>query len=237
MIRHLLLITGFLLFTLPSLAGGTPVTGTICATDFHYTVEDQSSSCCLLRPNHPPEKHVPPKETAESNAFRRSSVGLERVSVLLADDGLNQYWRQAPGLSLFWRFPFYIGEMELRGSLLPLRADRQDLPDLPHIHNVLTTLGWGVPVAISERIHLTGSIRVGNNFMYRPAFEPLDRPESEFMAGVSLMAHYRLSNRFGLRAGLQHDRVFTFHRMDLTMASIGLEIHFNTPLWIVRFLQ
>lgn len=172
-------------------------------------------------------------ETDTPAPFSRSSIGIEAgrgIGASLIDD----YWERTDGLTLFWTLPFYFGEIELQASWLPMRAIRPEQPDM---NNILTTLGWNLPVRLGDRFTVVGSIHIGNNFMYRRIEGPLDSPESEFSAGAAARIRYRVTDRIYLQAGIHHTRVYTFHRMEMSYAGAGIRYHFDTPRWLRLFLD
>lgn len=165
--------------------------------------------------------------------FSQSIIGVGYASDLHSTL-LNDYWREPGGAAIHWQLPFYLGNLEFRAAWLPLRSRRESVPD---VNNVLTTMAWGLPLTLTDRLTLSGSVHIGNNFMYRRDYGPLDGPESEFSAGIAAALQYRLTSSLGLRADLHHTRVYTYHRMDLRYAAASLEWTIRTPDRLVRFLQ
>ncbi|MEX2584816.1 MAG: hypothetical protein WD315_00390 [Balneolaceae bacterium] len=163
-----------------------------------------------------------------------ATIGFDLPLHSGSDSQLSSYWDLPSGASIYGSFPFYIGEMELRATWAPMRAREISQPDL---NNLLTTIGWGVPVQITRRFRMGVSIHIGNSFMYRPEHGFLENPESEFTAGFVSYLQISLTKRIALRASARATRIYTYHRMDLVHGKLGLSYAFRTPTWLHRFVQ
>lgn len=163
-----------------------------------------------------------------------TTIGVDLPLHSGSDSQLSTYWDLPSGVSIYGTFPFYIGEIELRASWVPMRARQINQPDF---NNLLTTAGWGLPVHIARGVRMGASIHIGNSFMYQPEHGPLENPESEFAAGFSSYLQIDLTKRIALRASAQTTRIYTYHRMDLLHGQLGLNYVFRTPSWLHRFVQ
>lgn len=172
-------------------------------------------------------------EMKAQGAFEQSLAGAG-ISPAVFQSELRDYWQTGSGLALYWSVPFYAGDLEFRAGFLPMKSRRQNIPS---INNVFTTLNWRMPAELTRRLSVSGGFLIGNNFMYRPSAGIMDGPESEFMAGLTGMIHFRLSPTLSLRAGLEQIRIYTYHKINLTSPQMGIEVHFDSPRWLKQLLQ
>ncbi|MEX2600312.1 MAG: hypothetical protein WD355_01610 [Balneolaceae bacterium] len=166
--------------------------------------------------------------------FETSTLGAG-FSTHLTDSELTEYWSRGTGFAVWWRTPFYLGELELHAARLPYISKEPEVQ--PGLTNIQTSMTWGIPVRIGSRITLFGGILIGNSFFYQTGKGPFEYPESEFSAGFSGRLTLRLTDRTTLQARLQQTRIYTYHRIDDRRLTVGLEYRFDTPGWLKSFLR
>ena len=148
---------------------------------------------------------------------------------------LHEYWERGRGLTANVATPFYRGEAEL-GAAVHRYYNRQGVA-VPGFDAALLYAGWRLRADL-EPVTLAAGVRVGN---YRMTFNEQTfagvRNESE----LAVMGYGRLAVRvvgpLSIYADAGHLRVYTFLRLKLWYASVGLSYRFGTPDWLQRGLR
>lgn len=198
-------------------AGRACTSGTFLSDD--PGLKEQTVSTCTKSPCDAP--------------FQFFRIALE-MAATYADHRLSSWWTPGQGVSLLWNTPFYLGELELRGELLPLDSRQSGVPSL---NTVLTTAGWYHPLLNKSPLTVSAGLSIGNLFMYRQGEGPFEGPESEFSAEAGAFFRYRLTQSLSIRVTVRQTRVYTWHRIDMTRIGAGLEVRFPNPPTMVRFLK
>lgn len=147
----------------------------------------------------------------------------------------HESWRIAVSGEVSVLLPFYRGAVQV--GILPMWAE-QKTRAVPDFQAVYLYLGWGPTLGRLDQRSAQLTLSVGNYLMaFREEAENFRESESEFALGARLTLRQPLGRRLQLEVHGQWLRVFTAQRLHFLFAGIGLRYTWQTPAWLVRFLD
>lgn len=147
----------------------------------------------------------------------------------------SDFWSPGPGLELRAEMPFYLGDVFVGGYAAPHRAAEASVPEYLAL---FPFAGWGYVMEAPGGLRLTPGLRTGLFAMWFDTDEPSSvRREAEIAAGFDLRLSLPVAHGWRLSAGAAYVRVYTYERLDLRFAQLGLSRTFGVPDWLQEILR
>ncbi len=150
---------------------------------------------------------------------------------------LHEFWSLGQGGQLVVTTPFYFGDVAVGGSYHRYTAEAASVPPFD---GLFAFVGWEMPWQPNPRLRLAAGARLGN---YRMAFDDPNaefagiRNESEFSVAAHARVQFYLTRRLALNASGNYQKTYTFFRLKLWYAAVGLSYQLDTPNWLKRVLR
>ncbi len=152
------------------------------------------------------------------------------------DNNFNRYWKPKMGIEGRFETPFYFGDIQAGGLILPFKSKSIAQPDF---NSYFLFLGWGKKVNLPLKLFFFSSVKTGSFIMTFNVDSLSSTQQAESELGLSLKAGLgiNLFSSFQAYAGIEAFRVFTRHKMSFILFSGGLTYTFATPVWLKDFLE
>jgi len=175
------------------------------------------------------------KSIAAQEAFSKLTFG---VNILRTepDENFNRYWNSDLGFEARFETPFYFGDLQAGGLLLPFNSKNVEQPDFKGYY---IFLGWGKKVNLPLRLFFYSSLKAGSFIMNFNLDSLGSTQQVESELGLSLKGGLGINIFSSVQAytGVEAFRVFTRHKLSFILFSAGLTYTFETPVWIKGFLE
>lgn len=167
--------------------------------------------------------------------FETLEVGLGGAGTF-GDAPYTDYWTPGPGLEARVTMPFYLGRVAA-GALVARHTSVEGV-EVPDFLALYFSGTWSADVPLPGGLRLEPGLRAG---LFRMEFDTDDAPavrnEAELAVGPEVWLSAPLGHGWRARAGVGTARLFTFERIDLRFAQVGLSRSLRTPEWLQDFLR
>ncbi len=149
---------------------------------------------------------------------------------------LHEFWKPGVGIETTFATPFYLGFVEFGGAVHRYGAET----DVPGFAALLLYTGWGLGHDIADRLRVESSARLGN---YRMTFDDEDTEfagvvnESELAVMLNARVAIRALGPVSIYASGSYLQAYTFLRLKLWYASVGLSLRVPTSPGLKDFLR
>lgn len=172
---------------------------------------------------------------AAAQPFGTLEVGLSGVGTF-GEAPYTDFWEPGPGAAIRVATPFYLGHVAA-GVYVARHASVEgvEVPDFLALYFFGT---WGVEVPLPGGLRLEPGVHAG---LFRMEFDTDDAPavrnEAELAVGPELWLSVPVGRGWRVRAGGGTARLFTFERIDLRFAQVGVSRTLRTPGWLRDILR
>lgn len=172
---------------------------------------------------------------AWAQPFETVEVGLSGVGTF-GEAPYTDYWSPGPGAEVRVTMPFYLGHVSAGTSVA--RHTSVEGVDVPDFFALYFFGAWSAEVALPGGLRLAPGVHAG---LFRMQFDTDDAPavrnEAELAVGPELWLSVPVGRGWHVRAGGGAAHLFTFERIDLRFAQVGLSRRMRTPDWLRDLLR
>ena len=176
----------------------------------------------------------------DNNVYNTITLSIHNINNI-NNNIFNTFYNYKNGLGIKLKSPFYIGKIQASLEFNKYLGKNKNYIDFIGIFPNIT---WGYDIKISPKFTWYNSIGLGNYIFYfnNPLYESNETfdPsifESELSFCLDSEFSYKIYNFYNLNLSIQHAKIFTFKRINITNLSIGISRNFNTPEWIKLILK
>ncbi|RJP62260.1 MAG: hypothetical protein C4539_18790 [Ignavibacteriales bacterium] len=168
-------------------------------------------------------------------AFSSLSLGIN-ILKNKPDKDFNNYWNSDLGIEGRFETPFYFGDLQAGGILLPFKSKNINQPDF---NSYFIFMGWGKKVNLPLKLFFFSTIKAGSFVMNfnLDSLGSTQKIESELGLGFKAGLGTHLFSPVQAFAGVEALQVFTRHKISFILFSAGLTYSFATPVWLKDFLE
>lgn len=172
---------------------------------------------------------------AAAQPFETLEVGLSGVGTF-GEAPYTDYWRPEPGAEIRATTPFYLGRVTA-GALVARHTSVEGVA-VPDFLGLYFFGVWSTEIALPGGVRLEPGVHAG---LFRMQFDTDDAPavrnEAELAVGPEVWLSVPVGPGWRVRAGGGTARLFTFERIDLRFAQVGVSRTLRTPGWLRGFLR
>ena len=176
-----------------------------------------------------------PLSIVEESPFEKIKVGIQYTNNFNRNE-LHNTWQPSGGIKGFFETQFYFGRMQLGLRLMNFKSKNSSIPDF---FSWFIYGGWGMEIRTFNVVQLYGGLNIGSfqmNFNDEE-IEPGLKNESELGLEFLLKLSFLILKNVNLNIEGCYLRIFTNKQLNLFYASAGFDYSFNSPVWLIDFLN